>query len=55
VLPELAAHPQIKAIVYFDTKSDDQGDRDISVDRTPASLAAFRSLAADPLFEVDLG
>jgi hypothetical protein len=54
VLPELKKRPQIKAIVYFDTKSDDEGDRDISVDSTPAGLAAFRTLAADPLFHVDL-
>jgi beta-mannanase len=54
VLPELKAHPQIKAIVYFDTKSDDEGDRDISVDSTPASLAAFKTLAADDIFKVKL-
>jgi beta-mannanase len=54
VLPELKAHPQIKAIVYFDTKSDDEGDRDISVDSTPASLTAFKALAANDLFKVKL-
>jgi beta-mannanase len=54
VLPELDAHPQIKAIVYFDTKSDDEGDRDISVDSTPASLDAFRALAANDKFKVAL-
>jgi beta-mannanase/uncharacterized protein YraI len=55
VLPELKAHPQIKAIVYFDTKADDEGDRDISIDSTPAGLAAFKKLAANPLFKVKLG
>ena len=54
VLPELLKRPQIKAIVYFDTKSDDEGDRDISVDSTPAGLAAFRTLAANPIFDVTL-
>jgi hypothetical protein len=55
VLAELAKRPQIKAIVYFDTKHDDQGDRDISIDSTASSLAAFRKLAADPIFNVKLG
>jgi beta-mannanase len=55
VLPELAKRPQIKAIVHFDTKHDDQGDRDISIDSTPAGLASFRKLAASPVFAVKLG
>jgi beta-mannanase len=55
VLPELKRHPKIKAIVYFDTKSDDEGDRDISVDSTAGSLAAFRQVAADPVFDVSVG
>ena len=55
VLPELAKRPGIKAIVYFDTKSDDEGNRDISIDSTPSSLAAFRKLAASPIFNVKLG
>jgi beta-mannanase len=54
VLPELAKRPQIKAIVYFDTKNDLFGDRDISIDSTPKSLAAFRKLAKSPLFNVRL-
>ncbi|BCJ48584.1 hypothetical protein Asp14428_00590 [Actinoplanes sp. NBRC 14428] len=54
VLPELRKRPNIKAIVYFDTKSDDEGDRDISIDSTKANLAAFRTLAADPIFNVKL-
>ncbi|MBB2943612.1 beta-mannanase [Actinoplanes lutulentus] len=55
VLPELAKRPAIKAIVHFDTKKDDQGDRDISIDSTPASLAAFKKLAAHPVFNVKIG
>jgi hypothetical protein len=54
VLPELKKRPGIKAIVYFDTKRDDQGDRDISIDSTKSSLAAFRTLAADKIFNVKL-
>jgi beta-mannanase len=52
VLPELAKRPAIKAIVYFDTKKDLFGDRDISIDSSAASLASFRKLAANPLFNV---
>ncbi|BBH70585.1 hypothetical protein ACTI_72700 [Actinoplanes sp. OR16] len=55
VLSELAKRPAIKAIVHFDTKHDDQGDRDISIDSTPASLAAFKKLAANPVFNVKIG
>ncbi|WP_229716325.1 CBM96 family carbohydrate-binding protein [Mangrovihabitans endophyticus] len=55
VLPELAKRPAIKAIVHFDTKHDDEGDRDISIDSTRGNLAAFRTLAANPLFDVRLG
>jgi len=54
VLPELKKRPNIKAIVYFDTKKDDQGDRDISIDGSKANLAAFRTLAADKMFDVKL-
>ena len=54
VLPELQKRPGIKAIVYFDTKRDDQGDRDISIDSTTTALAAFRTLAADKIFDVKL-
>ncbi|MEV6306653.1 DNRLRE domain-containing protein [Actinoplanes sp. NPDC051861] len=55
VLPELVKRPKIKAIVHFDTKADDEGNRDISIDSTPASLAAFKKLAANPIFNVKLG
>ncbi|WP_240670344.1 DUF7594 domain-containing protein [Actinoplanes solisilvae] len=55
VLPELAKRPAIKAIVYFDTAKDDEGDRDISINSTPTALAAFKKLAAAPIFKVKLG
>jgi hypothetical protein len=55
VLPELARRPAIKAIAYFDTEHDAFGDRDISVDSAPSSLASFRKLATSPLFSVSLG
>jgi beta-mannanase len=54
VLPELAKRPNIKAIVYFDTKHDDQGNRDISINSTAKNLAAFKTLAANPLFNVKI-
>jgi beta-mannanase len=54
VLPELTRHPKVKAIVYFDTASDDEGDRNIAVNSTPDSLAAFRALAASPIFNVKI-
>ncbi|MFI5496094.1 hypothetical protein ACIA1L_26600, partial [Actinoplanes sp. NPDC051859] len=54
VIPELVKRPNIKAIVYFDTAKDDQGDRDISVNSTNASLTAFKILAANPIFNVTI-
>jgi beta-mannanase len=54
VLPELKKRPNIKAVVYFDTEADDEGDRNISVATTPNGLAAFKKLAADPIFNVTL-
>jgi beta-mannanase len=55
VKAELAKRPAIKAIVYFDTKKDDEGDRDISINSTSSALSAFSKLAADPVFQVKLG
>ncbi|MCA2213735.1 CBM96 family carbohydrate-binding protein [Jidongwangia harbinensis] len=52
VVPVVKAHPQIKAVVYFDTASDNEGDRNIAVNSTPGSLTAFRAIAADPMFNV---
>ncbi|GIM96147.1 glycosyl hydrolase [Paractinoplanes toevensis] len=54
VLPELAKRPAIKAIVYFDTKRDQFGDRDISINSSARSLTTFRKLAANPLFNVQV-
>jgi beta-mannanase len=54
VLPELAKRPAIKAVVYFDTAHDDQGDRDISINSTASSLASFKKLAASPVFQVKI-
>ncbi|GAB1692856.1 DNRLRE domain-containing protein [Krasilnikovia sp. M28-CT-15] len=54
VLPELAKRPAIKAIVYFDTAKDNEGDRDISINSTASSLSAFKSLAADKIFDVKI-
>jgi beta-mannanase len=54
VRPELAKRPAIKAIVHFDTAKDDQGDRNIAINSTPAALSAFRTLAADPIFNVKI-
>jgi hypothetical protein len=54
VLAELVKRPAIKAIVHFDTKADDEGNRDISIDSTPAGLASFKRLAASPIFNVNL-
>jgi beta-mannanase len=54
VIPELTAHPAVKAVVYFDTAADDEGDRNIAVNSTASSLAAFKKVAADPMFKVTL-
>ncbi len=54
VLPELVKRPQIKAVVYFDTAQDDEGDRNIAVNSTADSLTAFRALAANPIFNVKI-
>jgi hypothetical protein len=54
VLPQLKRRPNIKAIVYFECAADDEGDRNISMSTTPTGLAAFRALAADPIFDVTI-
>ena len=53
VLPALSRLPAIKAMVYFDTARDQAG-RDIRIDSSPAALAQFQRLAADPVFDVRL-
>jgi len=55
VRAELAKRPAVKAIVYFDTKHDDTGDRDISINSSASALTAFKKLAADPIFNVKIG
>ncbi|MEU4239320.1 DNRLRE domain-containing protein [Actinoplanes sp. NPDC026619] len=54
VVPQLLKHSKIKAVVYFDTAQDNEGDRNIAVDSTADSLTAFRKVAAEPLFNVEL-
>ena len=54
VVSELVKHPKVKAVVYFDTAKDDEGDRNIAVDSTADSLAAFKKVAASPIFDVEL-
>jgi hypothetical protein len=53
VLADLAKMPAIKAIVYFDTEKDQSG-HDIRIDSAPEALAAFKRLAADPRFVVNV-
>jgi len=51
VLPDLAKYPALKAMLYFDAPSVQSG-LDSRVDSSPAALAAFRKIAADPRFNV---
>lgn len=45
------AHPQIKAMVYFDALRTENGQvRDFRVEAAPGPLAAFRGMALDPWF-----
>jgi beta-mannanase len=53
VLPELPRFPAIYAMVYFDTPKDQAG-RDIRINSTASSTAAFRKIAGSLLFRVDL-
>jgi hypothetical protein len=46
------AHPQIKAMVYFEARRTENGnDRDYTVAGTTGPLQAFRSMALDPYFD----
>jgi hypothetical protein len=54
VVEQLKAMPAIKAIVAFDTASDQQG-LDMRIDSTPQALASFRKIAADAVFTVNIG
>jgi hypothetical protein len=51
VAAQIQSFPRIKALVYFDTPSDQRG-RDSRVDRTAGSLDAYRRLSQQPTFEV---
>jgi hypothetical protein len=53
VLPDLHAFPALKAMVYFDTVKDQDG-RDIAINTSAASTAAFRTIAESSLFNVYL-
>ena len=54
VVEQMKAMPAIKAMVAFDTASDQQG-LDMRIDSTPQALASFKKIAADPIFTVNLG
>jgi hypothetical protein len=54
VVEQMKAMPAIKAMVAFDTASDQQG-LDMRIDSTPQSLASFKKIATDPIFNVNIG
>ena len=51
VARQLARFPRIKALVYFDTPSDQLG-RDSRIDQARSTLTAFRDLAQHRVFDV---
>lgn len=51
VARQIELFPRIKAMMYFDTPSQEQG-RDSRVDRTAAGLRAYRRLGTSPIFAV---
>jgi beta-mannanase len=51
VLPALAKYPALKGMVYFDSPKVQSGG-DTRMDSSAASLAEFRTIAADPRFDV---
>ena len=53
VVEQMKAMPAIKAMVAFDTASDQQG-LDMRIDSTPAALASFKKIAADDVFKVNI-
>jgi hypothetical protein len=53
VLPDLAAMPAIKGLVYFETAKDQSG-HDIRMDDTQQAATAFKKIAANPRFDVRL-
>ena len=54
VASTLRTRPAVKALVAFDAVADDEGDRNLTINSSPESLASFKKLAADPIFEVNL-
>ena len=54
VVEQMKAMPAIKAMVAFDTASDQQG-LDMRIDSTPQALASFKKIATDPIFQVNIG
>jgi hypothetical protein len=54
VVAQMKAMPAIKAMVAFDTASDQQG-LDMRIDSTPQALASFKKIATDPYFTVNIG
>jgi len=44
------AHPPVAAVVWFDTDDDKGTGKNWRIDSTPAALAAYQRLAADPHF-----
>jgi hypothetical protein len=51
VAAQMPLFPRIKAMVYFDTPSNQQG-YDSRVDVTRDGLAAYRELGQEPMFQV---
>jgi hypothetical protein len=46
----IVAHPQVGALVWFDTDNDKGTGKNWRIDSSPSSLAAYRALAGDPHF-----
>jgi hypothetical protein len=44
------AHPEVGALVWFDTDNDKGTGDNWRIDSSPSSLAAYRALADDPHF-----
>ena len=53
VVEQMKAMPAIKAMVAFDTASDQQG-LDMRIDSTPEALASFKKIATDDIFTVTI-
>jgi hypothetical protein len=51
---QIQLFPRVKALVYFDTPSDQRG-KDSRVDATPDSLLAYRRLGQASMFDVRTG